>query len=167
MDPFDVKGSFGWIPRVQHPTYKALTELGKAVKTAFLCRYLRSEALRREINEWLNVIARWSGANDFVFFAKRGDLASNRQAHHEVSMLSLHLLQNSLVYINTLMLQNVLNRPHWERRLTPVDLQGITPLIWEHVNPYGRFDLDMNTRLALSESRSRWHPSDGGILKGS
>jgi TnpA family transposase len=25
-------------------------------------------------------------------------------------MLSLHLLQNSLVYINTLMLQNVLNR---------------------------------------------------------
>ena len=23
------------------------------------------------------------------------------------------------------------------------------PLIWEHVNPYGRFDLDMNARLAL------------------
>jgi hypothetical protein len=45
-------------------------------------------------------------------------------------MLSLHLLQNSLVYINTLMLQNVLNRPHWEKRLTPVDLRGITPLIW-------------------------------------
>jgi hypothetical protein len=21
--------------------------------------------------------------------------------------------------------------------------------IWEHFNPYGRFDLDMNTRLAL------------------
>ena len=25
---------------VQHPTYKALAELGKAVKTIFLCRYL-------------------------------------------------------------------------------------------------------------------------------
>jgi hypothetical protein len=25
----------------------------------------------------------------------------------------------------------------------------LTPLIWEHVNPYGRFDLDMNARLAL------------------
>src|SRR5271163_2864497 len=22
---------------------------------------------------------------------------------------------------------------------------ALTPLIWEHVNPYGRFDLDMNT----------------------
>jgi hypothetical protein len=28
---------------VQHPTYKALAELGKAVKTIFLCRYLYSE----------------------------------------------------------------------------------------------------------------------------
>src|SRR5438093_45063 len=30
----------------QHPTYRALTELGKAVRTVFLCRYLSSEALR-------------------------------------------------------------------------------------------------------------------------
>jgi TnpA family transposase len=29
---------------VQHPTYRALSELGKAVKTIFLCRYLHSEA---------------------------------------------------------------------------------------------------------------------------
>ena len=36
---------------VQHPTYKALAELGKAVKTVFLCRYLGDEALRREIHE--------------------------------------------------------------------------------------------------------------------
>jgi hypothetical protein len=24
-----------------------------------------------------------------------------------------------------------------------------TPLIWDHVNPYGRFELDMNARLPL------------------
>ena len=41
---------------VQHPTYKALSELGKAVKTIFLCNYLNNEALRREIHEGLNVI---------------------------------------------------------------------------------------------------------------
>ena len=134
---------------VQHPTYKALAELGKAVKTIFLCRYLHSEDLRREIHEGLNVIEQWNGANDFVFFAKRGDLASNRHEDHEVSMLCLHLLQNCLVYINTLMMQHVLKQPHWEDRLTPVDLRAITPLIWEHVNPYGRFELDMTTRLAI------------------
>jgi len=36
---------------VQHPTYRAFAELGKAIKTIFLCRYLHNEPLRREINE--------------------------------------------------------------------------------------------------------------------
>jgi hypothetical protein len=31
----------------------------------------------------------------------------------------------------------------------PRDYAALTPLIWEHVNPYGRFDLDMNARLEL------------------
>jgi hypothetical protein len=52
-------------------------------------------------------------------------------------------------YINTLMIQKVLAQPHWQGRLTPRDYAALTPLIWEHVNPYGRFDLDMNARLAL------------------
>ena len=51
---------------LQHPTYKAFAELGKVIK--FLCRYLHSEALRREIHEGLNVVEQWNGATDFVFF---------------------------------------------------------------------------------------------------
>lgn len=129
---------------------KAFAELGKAVKTAFLCRYLHSEPLRREIHEGLNVIEHWNGANDFIFFAKRGEFVSNRHEDHEFSMLALHLLQNCLVYINTLMMQQVLSRPDWSTRLTPVDLRALTPLVWEHVNPYGCYELDMETRLALA-----------------
>lgn len=134
---------------VQHPTYKAFAELGKAVKTIFLCRYLHSESLRREINEGLNVVEQWNGATDFVFFARRGDMASNRREDHEVSMLALHLVQNCMVYVNTLMIQKVLAQPHWQGRFTPRDYEALTPLIWEHVNPYGRFELDMNARLVL------------------
>jgi TnpA family transposase len=134
---------------IQHPTYKAFAELGKAVKTIFLCRYLHSEELRREINEGLNVVEQWNGATDFVFFARRGELVSNRGEDHEVSMLALHLLQNCMVYINTLMLQQVLARPHWSERLSARDLSALTPLIWEHVNPYGRFELDMQARLPI------------------
>lgn len=134
---------------VQHPTYKAFTQLGKAVKTLFLCRYLHSEALRREINAGLNVVEHWNGATDFVFFARRGELASNRREDHEVSMLALHLLQNCLIYINTLMLQRVLAQPHWAGRLSTRDLSALTPLFWDHINPYGRFELDMETRLLL------------------
>jgi hypothetical protein len=55
-----------------------------------------------------------------------------------------------MVYINTLMLQQILAEPHWRERLTAVDRRALTPLIWGHVNPYGRYVLDMNSRLALS-----------------
>ena len=70
-------------------------------------------------------------------------------------MLSLHLLQLSLVYVNTLMIQEVLSAPSWSGRLTEEDLRGLTPLIFGHVNPYGRFELDMDARLPLGDGVSR------------
>lgn len=102
----------------QHPTYKALVELGKAVKTVFLARYLHDRALRVEINDGLNVIEQWNGANDFIFFARRGEVSSNRREDQELNMLGLHLLQNCMIYVNTLMVQKVLARPAWKERLT-------------------------------------------------
>lgn len=36
---------------LEHATYLAFAELGKAIKTIFLRRYLHSEVLRREIQE--------------------------------------------------------------------------------------------------------------------
>ncbi|NJL52068.1 MAG: Tn3 family transposase [Hydrococcus sp. SU_1_0] len=131
----------------KHPTYLALMELGRVIKTIFLCQYLDSEAVRREINEGLNVVERWNGVNEFIFYGKGGEFASNRLESQELSVLSLHLLQICLVYVNTLMIQSVLAQKHWQKRLTARDLQAITPLIFSHVNPYGLFKLDMNERI--------------------
>lgn len=76
-------------------------------------------------------------------------MATNHQEEQEVSMLCLHLLQLCLVYINTLMIQQVLAQPHWQKRLKPEDLRALTPLFWTHVNPYGTFRLDLAERLPL------------------
>ena len=43
----------------------------------------------------------------------------------------------------------VLAEPEWRGRLTPVDLRALSPLKWQHVNPYGTFTLNMQTRLPL------------------
>lgn len=134
---------------IQHPTHKALAELGKAVKTIFLCRYLHSEALRQEINEGLNVVERWNGANDFIFYGRSGEFATNRQGNQELSALALHLLQSCLVYVNTLMIQRVLSEKQWMARMEAEDMRALTPLIWTHITPYGSFSLDFNERLAL------------------
>ncbi|WP_339167699.1 Tn3 family transposase [Brevibacillus sp. FSL L8-0520] len=134
---------------LKHPPYQALGELGKAVKTIFLCNYLHSEELRLEINEGLNVVENWNSANSFIFYGKGGEIATNRMEDQEMAVLSLHLLQNCLVYINTIMFQNILSEKKWFDLMTPEDFRALTPLIYTHVNPYGTFRLDMKERLPL------------------
>jgi TnpA family transposase len=131
------------------PTYQALSELGKVLKTIFLCEFLCSEALRREIHEALQVIENWNSANGFIFYGKGGELATNRLENQELAMLSLQLLQNCLIFMNTLMIQKVLEEPSWMQRMAPEDWRGLSPLIYHHINPYGLFRLDMSTRIDL------------------
>jgi hypothetical protein len=95
---------------------------------------------------------RTHGANSFIFYGKSGEIATNRLEDQELSVLCLHLLQISLVYINTLMLQQVLEDPPWLERLVPEDFRALSPLIYSHVNPYGSFDLDMGKRLAIDSA---------------
>jgi TnpA family transposase len=135
---------------LQHPTYKALSELGRAIKTIFLCNYLMHEEVRREIQEGLNVVENWNSANNFIFYGRHGEVSTNDVDAQEIALLSMHLLQSCLVYINTLMVQEVLADPQWRERMTEADWRGLTPLFYLHINPYGQFELDMSRRLQLA-----------------
>jgi TnpA family transposase len=134
-----------------HPTYQAMIELGRAQKTIFLCRYLRDRELQREVQEGLNVVEGWHRGVRLIFFGGGGDIPSNRRDEQELSVLCLRVLQAAMVYINTLMLQDILHHPVWADRLTAEDKRGITPLIWGHVVPHGEIRLDMGRRLELAK----------------
>ena len=133
----------------KHPTYKAIEELGKAVKSVFIAEYIASEELRREIHEGLQVVENWNSANSDLFYGSAGTLKGSDRESQEVSMLALHLLQSALVFINTLLIQNILKDPVWERKMTAADRRGLSPLFWSHANLYGRIDIDMDRHIDL------------------
>ncbi len=73
-----------------------------------------------------------------IFFGKSGEFATNRRDQQELGMVALHILQAAIVYVNTLMVQEVLALPEWEGVLTAADRRGLTPLFWSHILPYAK-----------------------------
>jgi TnpA family transposase len=129
---------------VTHPTYKALAELGKVEKTLYLCEYLSSLDLRYEVHEGLNVVERWNATNDFLCYGRQGILATNSREQQEISTLCLQLLQNCLMLMNTLLVEQTIAQHQLLEQFSEDDRRALTPLFYEHVNPYGLFELDLD-----------------------
>jgi len=134
-----------------HPAYQAMLEVGRAQKTIFVARYLRDRNLQYEIEGGLNIVENWNTGNDIICYGKGGEFASNRRDQQELAMLALHLVQAALVYVNTLLIQDILALPEQAGLLTDEDRRGLTPLFWAHLTPYGEIRLNMDRRLVLRE----------------
>ena len=74
---------------------------------------------------------------------RQGELATTSREQQEIVTLSLQLLQNCLMLINTLLLERTIEREGLWERLSPEDLRALTPLFHGHINPYGQFALDL------------------------
>jgi TnpA family transposase len=127
----------------------------RAIKTNFLCRYLDSAELRQQINAGLNVVENWNSANDFVYYGKGGEISSNCRDDQEISMLSLHLIQTCISYVNTFLIEDLLQEDSWEKQLGEEDYRALSALFYLHINPYGTFDLDLTKRLSFKLTSNR------------
>ena len=57
-----------------------------------------------------------------------------------------------MVYINTLLIQEVIQENDLLTVLTKEDLRAITPILHEHINPYGIFPLNMQKRIPINSN---------------
>jgi len=58
-------------------------------------------------------------------------------------------------YDEMVMIQNVLAEEEWMARMAKEDFRALSPLIHNHVTPYGSFELDMAKRLPLDAPDGR------------
>jgi len=112
---------------------------------------LTQPAYRREIFDALNIIENWNSSNNFISYGRTSELQTNDPEMQELSILCLHLLQNALILVNTIMLERVLYEDRLIKGMDQKDFHALTPLFTANINPYGRFSLDFN-RPSLLEA---------------
>jgi TnpA family transposase len=125
-------------------TYKGFLEIGKAIKTIHDCKFLTDPSYRQRIHAERNVAESWNSAIDFICYGGQSEIQTNDLIIQELTVLCLHLLQNALVLVNTVMMERILRDADYINRIQAEDKDAMTPLFTSNVNPYGDIHLDIN-----------------------
>lgn len=125
-------------------THKGFIEAGKALKTIHNCNFLTDLSYRKKIHEGRNIIESWNSTIDFICYGGESEIKSNDPEVQELTVLCLHLLQNALVLVNTVVVERVLHDEGYIGQMPADDLNALTPLFTSNVNPYGDIHLDLN-----------------------
>jgi TnpA family transposase len=119
---------------------KAITHLGRAIKTIFIFRYLNDEVLRRKIQKQLNRGEARHQLAKHLFFANQGEFRDGDypEMMHKASCLSL--LSNAVLVVNTAGIDRVIRtHPGAKEVLNKADLARLSPLLFKRVIPNGTY----------------------------
>ncbi len=125
-------------------TYKGFLEVGKALKTIHDCKFLTDPSYRRKIHAARNVAESWAAAIDLICYGGKAEIQTNDPATQELTVLSLHLLQDSFTLVNMIMVERVASADGYVQRMQADARNAMTPLFTSNLNPYGDISLDIN-----------------------
>jgi TnpA family transposase len=137
----------------QHQLTHLLQEYGRLVKTIFI-HYLEDEAYRRRILSQLNKSESVHRLRRFLFFDNQGQLRKRQQDDLVNQAGCLNLLSNAIIVWNTVYLQAALTElARQGYPVEPGEVAHLSPLRFEHINPYGKFQFDFSTDLTAAGLR--------------
>ena len=126
---------------------RALRDLGRLVKTQFILRWIENPDYRRRIHRQLNKGEALHALRRFLFFAHQGKV-QRRQADQQTNqVLCLNLVTNAIVTWNTVYMNAAIERLRAEGRIgRDIDLGHLSPALYGHVNPYGKYRFEIEGR---------------------
>lgn len=119
---------------------KALTALGRLIKTIYIFRYLADESLRYRVHLQLNRGEMRHQLAQHIFFADQGVFKTRdyEQIMNKASCLSL--LSNAILYWNTLHIDAIVKQLKSEGyAIADEDLVKISPLLFRHIIVHGTY----------------------------
>ena len=129
---------------------KALTELGRLVKTVYILQYIQDEQLRRQIGKQLNRGEHRQGVAKHVFFADQGEFRTGDLAQIMNKASCLSMLSNAILVWNTVHISNIVSRLQEDGHTIPDEhLAKVSPLLNKHVIVNGMYDFTHQRRKPM------------------
>ncbi|HFK1785828.1 TPA: Tn3 family transposase [Bacillus cereus] len=127
--------------------YQAFRELGSAIRTLFLLKYLSDEKLRSTIQAATNKSESFNGFSKWLFFGGEGIIAENNRERQRKIIKYNHLIANCLIFYNVFHLTRILHEYIQEgNKIDAEVLSDLSPYLTFHVNRFGKYRLDSNRR---------------------
>ncbi len=121
---------------------KALSELGRVVKSLHILRYVDDRQFRRRILIQLNRQELRHKLARRVHLGDRGEIRSALRQGQEEQLGVLGLALNAIVHWNAIYMQEAL-RSHGDLGTPADDIARLSPIIWRHINFLGQYEFSL------------------------
>ena len=129
--------------------YWAFRELGKAVRTLFLLRYIDDVEVRKTIHAATNKSEEFNGFVKWAFFGGEGIIAENVQHEQRKIVRYNQLVANLVILHNVEQMTRVLAELREDgANISPEVLAGLSPYRTSHINRFGDYTLDLKREVA-------------------
>lgn len=125
----------------KNKTKRALWEYDNIIKSLYFLEYIDSPPLRRNVQKALNRGESYHKLRKAVSYANFGKLRFKTEQDQQIWGECSRLLANCIIYYNASLLSNVLTYMERNRQDSDV-LKRISPVAWQHINLYGRYEFN-------------------------
>lgn len=125
----------------QNQTKKALWRLENICRTLFILDFIDDVTLRQSVQKALNRGEAYHRLRRAIAYVNSGKLRVKTEAEQQIWNECCRLIANAIICYNTLLLSRVHDFKQEANDRAAVEvLAGISPVAWQHVNLYGRFE---------------------------
>jgi TnpA family transposase len=122
---------------------RAVTNLGRIIKTQYILRYLTDQDLRRTVQLQLNKGEYRHKLPRRIFFANQGEFTTGDYEEIMNKASCLSLVSNAILYWNTLKITDIVEQLRAQgEEVTPETLAHISLLPFRHVVPNGTYFIE-------------------------
>ena len=144
---------------------KALTALGRALRSLYLLRYIQEEALRARMQLQIN---RGEGRHQVarrLFFANQGAFQTGDYEEIMNKATCLSLLSNAALVWNTVQMSRIIEQ--WRasgETMTREELARISPMAFSHIIPNGTYFAQRTSGNHEGKSNGHKSPVGTGVI---